>query len=171
MGNRPRCGSTLGLAVGFLVLGDLRCCGSDFTGWVCGVYSAESILTMPVVTTLFRNLFDNIFTHFYGCRTVFNGVGPVAHPHITIWSSVQKVDSVLNPTATTDRPRSTHHITVPTLLDTVHVWHCPGRLCCCVGVLVCLCMCAVYVCCVCVCALCASVCPLRGLDSVLTTFW
>ena len=42
-----------------------------------GVYSAESILTMPVVTTLFRNLFDNIFTIFYGCWTVFNGVGPL----------------------------------------------------------------------------------------------
>ena len=42
-----------------------------------GVCMAESILTMPVVTTLFRNLFDIIFTIFYGCRTVFNGVGPL----------------------------------------------------------------------------------------------
>ena len=32
---------------------------------------------MPVVTTLFRNLFDIIFTIFYGCRTVFNGAGPL----------------------------------------------------------------------------------------------
>ena len=32
---------------------------------------------MPVVTTLFRNFFDYIFTIFYGCWTVFNGVGPI----------------------------------------------------------------------------------------------
>lgn len=42
-----------------------------------GVCMVESILTMPVVTTLFRNLFDNIFTIFYGCWTAVNGVGPL----------------------------------------------------------------------------------------------
>jgi len=119
-----------------------------------GVCMVESILTMPVVTTLFRNLFDNIFTIFYGCWTVFNGVGPITHPHITIWSSVWKVDSVLNRTATIDRPRSTHHITVPTLRNT---WrYCvPGSLVLYVYVYVCavcsMCMCSQLVCrCMCV---------------------
>lgn len=51
--------------------------GSELMVWAFGVYSAESILTMPVVTTLFRNFFDYIFTIFYGCRTAFCGVGPV----------------------------------------------------------------------------------------------
>ena len=83
-----------------------------------GVCMAESILTMPVVTTLFRNLFDNIFTHFYGCRTVFNGVGPVTHPHITISSSVWKVDSVLNRATPGATVNHTASLTVPTLRNT-----------------------------------------------------
>ena len=51
--------------------------GSELVVCAVGVYGAESILTMPVVTTLFRNLFDNIFTIFYGCWTAVNGVGPL----------------------------------------------------------------------------------------------
>ena len=125
---------------------------------------------MPVVTTLFRNLFDNIFTIFYGCWTVFNGVGPVAHPPITIWSSVQKVDSVLNRTDL-DPPWPTSQCPpCVTLGSTV----CPGRLCsmyCCVPVY------GVHdVLCACVCAcvedamwLCLMH-PLRGLSDILVIF-
>ena len=134
--------------MGFLVLGDLKCCGSEMAGWVCGVYNAESILTMPVVTVLFRNLFDNIFTIFYGCWTVFNGVGPVTHPDHTIWSSVQKVDSVLNRTATRDRPRST----VPTSLCPPCCTLCMYCVCARVACALCVCVCSMYVCmCACAC--------------------
>ena len=113
---------------------------------------AESILTMPVVTTLFRNLFDNIFTHFYGCRTVFNGVGPVAHPHITICSSVWKVSSVQNRTL----PE------LPSLSEPRCCAHC-ATLCmyCCARVACALCTC-VCVCCVCyvLCVMCVVCCVL-----------
>ena len=146
---RPRCADRVGLAVGICGLGDLRCCGSEFTGWVCGVYSTESILTMPVVTTLFRNLFDMIFTIFYGCRTVFNGVGPVTHPHITISSSVQKVDSVLNRTDL-DPPHAVLCAVVPTVLHCVSVLC--ARVACALSTAVCLCVL------VCMCALC--MCPM-----------
>ena len=119
-----------------------------------GVCMVESILTMPVVTTLFRNLFDNIFTIFYGCWTVFNGVGSVTHPPITIWSSVWKVDSVLN---RTDLDPPWH--TVPTSqcppCVTLGSTAVPGSLVLYVYVYVCavcsMCMCSQLVCrCMCV---------------------
>jgi len=109
---------------------------------------------MPVVTALFRNLFDMIFTIFYGCRTVFNGESTTHHPATTIWSSVQKVSSVLN---RTDLDPPWH--TVPTSqcppCCTLGCTVCPGRLCGCVGV------CSVLVCalrCCVVCGCCVPVC-------------
>ena len=116
--HRPRCEYWVGLAVGICGLGKLWENGSGMVVCAVGVCMAESILTMPVVTTLFRNLFDNIFTHFYGCRTVFNGVGPVAHPHITISSSVWKVDSVLHRATPGATVNHTASLTVPTLRNT-----------------------------------------------------
>ena len=115
-----------------------------------GVCMGESILTMPVVTTLFRNLFDNIFTIFYGCRTVFNGVGPVTHPHITISSSVQKVDSVLNRTDL-DPPHAVLCAVVPTVL------HCVSVLCARVACALSVGVCSQYVCSMLVLVLCTRV--------------
>ena len=101
---------------------------------------------MPVVTTLFRNLFDIIFTIFYGCRTVFNGVGPVIHPATTIWSSVGKVDSVLHH-SDLDRPRSTaRYAVVPTLRN--------------MGLPLCARVACVYVCALCMCVLYVGVCSM-----------
>lgn len=141
---RPRCADSVGLAVRIRDLGDSRGCGSGLVWCEHGVCVVESILTMPVVTTLFRNLFDMIFTHFYGCRTVFNGVAPVTHPHITISSSVQKVSSVLDPTDPVP-PHATASHTVPTVL------HCVSVLCARVA-------CALSTCVLCACVLCWCVC-------------
>ena len=105
-----------------------------------GVCMVESILTMPVVTTLFRNLFDNIFTHFYGCWTALHGVGSMPQPDHTISHTVQKVDSVQNHSHP-GRPRSTPHLTV--YVCSV----CACVLCLC-DVYVCLCMCVLV--CICV---------------------
>ena len=133
---------------------------------VVGVCNAESILTMPVVTTLFRNLFDIIFTIFYGCRTVFNGVGPLLTlpaPFdvrfiwlIRFWTvhTLADRDSLSEPSCP--------------LCYTMYVLLCPGRLC---SMLLCWCV----LCALCVCALCwcagVCVCPLRGFDCVGVTFW
>ena len=105
---------------------------------------------MPVVTTLFRNLFDNIFTIFYGCWTVFNGEGPVTHPHITICSSVQKVDSVQNRTDP-DPPHAVLCAVVPTVL------HCVSVLCARVACALSVGVCSVYVCSMLVLLLCTRV--------------
>ena len=73
---RPRCELWVGLAVGILVRGISRGSGSRLVWCVLGVYEHESILTMPVVTYRFQIFYTVIFTIFYGCWTVFNGVGP-----------------------------------------------------------------------------------------------